>query len=89
LRRTLQRLTANTERLAVALLGQPTVRSRSELRWGAKGSLVVNIAGARAGRWYSFEEAVGGDMLDLVSFALACDSRAALAWARQWTGVAS
>lgn len=79
-------LAVSTEALALDLLGQPTTCTRTEMRFGAKGSLLVNIGGDRAGRWFSFELGRGGDALDLIAFAHNCDLRSALRWARQWTG---
>lgn len=47
------------------LLGEPNVvlSSKDELRFGAKGSLAVNL---KVGTWYSHEENVGGGVIDLV-----------------------
>src|SRR5262245_13079566 len=52
--------------ISVALLGEPTSRSRNEYRWGKRGSLWLNRSGADRGRWYDHEHGVGGDLLDLI-----------------------
>src|SRR5262245_60619361 len=54
------------EQISVALLGEPTSRSRNEYRWGKRGSLWLNRSGADRGRWYDHEHGVGGDLLDLI-----------------------
>jgi putative DNA primase/helicase len=68
-----------------ALLGAPTHRSRSELRWGRKGSLALAVAGAKAGLWHDYESGTGGDLLALVMRERGCGFRDAVAWARAWT----
>jgi len=68
-----------------ALLGKPTFRGRSELRWGRKGSLSLVIAGERAGLWHDYERGEGGDLLGLIQRSRGCDFRDAVAWARAWT----
>src|SRR5918992_1127012 len=59
----------HAEVIARALLGEPNkaLSTKAQLRYGANGSLAVNIAGQKAGTWYCFEppEASGG-MLDLI-----------------------
>lgn len=72
--------------LAQDLIGQPQVRGRNVWRFGAKGSLVVNVAGTRAGRWYSFEEGRGGDALDLIAWARRTSLSDAIGFARSWIG---
>lgn len=80
------RLSARIEALARDLLGEPSLRTARTWRFGRKGSLVVNVAGARVGRWYSFEAGRGGDALDLVAWARQTDVRGALSFARAWLG---
>lgn len=72
--------------VAQALLGEPSIVSRSEARWGRKGSLCVTLSGERAGLWFSHEDGKGGDMLDLAKHALGCDTHGAVLWARQHLG---
>jgi len=72
--------------VARAVLGEPTITSRTEARWGRKGSLALTIAGNRAGLWCSHESGEGGDLLDLVVYGLGVDMRAAIVWARDYLG---
>ncbi|MDH3475342.1 MAG: toprim domain-containing protein, partial [Rhodospirillales bacterium] len=74
------------EDLAVDLFGEPSKRTRNELRWGRKGSTAVKIGGCRAGSFWSFEADQGGSMLDAVAFALQRPFPEAIQWARQWLG---
>lgn len=63
-----RQLDARIDELARRLLGEPNraLSSRSQLRFGRNGSLAVEIAGARRGRWYDHEHKQGGGALDLV-----------------------
>ena len=60
-------LANRAEDISVALLGEPTSKSRKEYRWGKRGSLWLSRSGARRGRWYDHERGVGGDLLDLIA----------------------
>src|SRR5262245_34308593 len=55
------------EDISVALLGEPTSKSRHEYRWGEHGSLWLSRSGADRGRWYDYERGAGGDLLDLIA----------------------
>ena len=77
-------LRARAGEVGEALLGPPSYRSRSEFRWGRKGSFALAIAGPRAGLWYCHESGTGGDILGLVMRERRCDFAAALAWARDF-----
>lgn len=66
--------------VARALLGEPSSRTRTELRYGRRGSLAVHVDGERAGTWHDFEAGEGGGVLDLVRRERRCDTAAALAW---------
>ena len=68
-----------------ALLGKPTFRCRSELRWGRKGSLSLAIAGPKAGSWYDYELGTGGDILRLIQRERRCGFAEAVRFARAWT----
>ena len=50
-----------------ALLGEPTSKSRREMRWGSRGSLAVCIRGSKKGHFYDHEVGAGGDLLDLMA----------------------
>lgn len=62
-----QALIDRTEDIAVALLGEPTSRSRREYRYGRRGSLALGLIGLRRGHYTDFERSERGDMLDLVA----------------------
>ena len=66
--------------VASALLGEPSSRTRTELRYGRRGSLAVHVDGERAGTWHDFEAGAGGGVLDLVKRERRFDTAAALAW---------
>jgi len=69
-----------------ALLGKPTFRGRSELRWGRKGSLSLAIAGPKAGSWYDYESGTGGDILMLIQRERRCGFAEAVRFARDFLG---
>jgi putative DNA primase/helicase len=60
-------LEQRTEKVAHVLLGEPSSRTRRDLRWGRKGSLWVGCFGEYRGRWYDHERGEGGDLLDLIA----------------------
>ncbi|MBF0561461.1 MAG: hypothetical protein HQL37_05445 [Alphaproteobacteria bacterium] len=78
-------LRGQAESAAVALLGEPSSRSRSELRYGQHGSLSIAIASPKAGLWHDHSASEGGDILDLARRELGRD--AGLTWARSWLGL--
>jgi hypothetical protein len=51
------------EPVARIVWGEPSSETASELRWGSRGSRVVD---RRKGVWYNHEQDVGGGTLDLV-----------------------
>ena len=68
--------------------GEPNRRlslpERGELRWGAKGSLVVRIAPSpAAGAFYDFEADVGGGVLAFLRHEAGMDKGNALRWLRE------
>jgi putative DNA primase/helicase len=54
--------------LAILLVGHPNrlMSSKRQLRFGNKGSLSVEISGAKAGLWYDHESSEGGDLFSLI-----------------------
>ncbi|MBP6952113.1 MAG: toprim domain-containing protein, partial [Alphaproteobacteria bacterium] len=58
----------NMTSLAIDLLGEPNkhLGTRTTLRFGTRGSLVVNIAGDREGFWNDFETGEKGDIVSFV-----------------------
>jgi predicted P-loop ATPase/phage/plasmid primase-like uncharacterized protein len=75
--------------LARELLGEPnrTLSTASQLRFGTKGSVAVEIAGPDAGRWYDHEHGVGGDGLEMIRHHHGLANGAACDWARNWLGL--
>ncbi len=58
------------------------IHRKREWRIGAQGSLSVRADGC----WYSHEAGAGGDVMDLISYALSLDFKAALAFAKSFIG---
>ena len=83
------RLNERVADLARTLLGEPnrSLSNRSQLRFGNKGSIAVEIDGAERGRWYDHENGVGGDGLNLVSQTLGLANGAACDWSIEWLGL--
>jgi len=79
-------LSGRAEELALYLFGDPPKRTRAEMRWGRKGSLVVKISGPRRGSFRSWEEDRGGSMLDAIAFAQDIPIAEAVQWGRRWLG---
>ena len=68
--------------VARELLGQES-RERSsatEKHFPDHGGLFVNVG---KNEWYSHGNQTGGDVVNLIEFATACDFSAAVAWLRQ------
>lgn len=82
------RLNERIDDLAMLLLGEPNraLSSRTQLRFGTKGSLAVEIAGVNKGQWYDHEEGLGGDGLELVRHRKGLANGAAAEWASDWLG---
>jgi putative DNA primase/helicase len=81
-------LTTCVEDVCRQLLGRPARSTRSEWRWGRKGSLSVQIRGAKRGLWMDHENGEGGDMLDLIRREqCAGDWGCTLNWARRYVGL--
>lgn len=69
--------TALAEPVATALLGKPSSKSRTELRYGRRGSLKVDL---KRGTWRDFETGDGGGMIRLVMRERRCDRAGAMKW---------
>jgi hypothetical protein len=81
-------LSARVIDVVTELLGEPNPKlsSKSELRFGRKGSLVVKIAGAKVGAWFDHENGVGGDLLSLIRQRLGGTFQDAIEYSRQIIG---
>ncbi len=76
------------EPVARKLLGDPNrlQSSKTEWRFGSRGSLSIEIAGPRRGQWFDHEAGVGGGVLDLISRETGHKNGEALAWLRSEIG---
>ncbi len=81
-------LTGQIEALALSLAGEPSHRGRANLRFRAKGSLAVQIAGPKRGAWFDHESGDGGDPLGLIAHLQRVTMRDAYRWAQDWLGEA-
>ena len=77
--------------LAQELLGEPNaaLSTRSQLRFGRKGSVAIELDGEKRGQWFDHENGVGGDAMALVCNELGLANGAACAWAVDWLGLDS
>ncbi len=82
-------LRADAGSVAEALLGVPNkgLSTKHTLRWGSKGSLKLELRGAKRGIWHSKESDEGGDLLALIRQQHGCGFADAVAWARGQTGL--
>ena len=76
---------ALAEPVARALLGEPTSRTRAELRYGRRGSLSVRLD---TGAWFDHEAGEGGGVVALVERERRCSTREALEWLESARSVA-
>ena len=81
-------LRADVGGLAEALLGprNEAASTRNTWRWGSKGSLALEVQGARKGLWYSHEGQAGNDPLGLIRHARGGTFPETLKYARKWAG---
>ena len=51
------------------LQGEPNAKlsNATQLRYGKKGSLVINLSGTKQGTWHNFETGESGDLLSLIT----------------------
>ena len=87
LRALARHLDARAGEVATALLGEPTQRTRRTWRWGSKGSLALEVAGPKAGRWFDHERGEGGDMLALIARERRAGLSEAAGWGRRFLGL--
>jgi hypothetical protein len=84
-------LNAKTQsaRIANDILGRAneSLSSRTQLRYGKKGSRIVNISGNEAGKWYDFESGKGGNIYNLVMEERNCSFKDAYEYVRDFTGI--
>lgn len=75
--------------LAITLLGEPNhrLKSKTEMRWGRKGSLCLTVTGAKAGLWADHESGDGGDLFNLIQRERGGDFGDAIKYARDFCGM--
>ncbi len=66
--------------------GGPSRKTRTEFRFGNKGSLAVHVSGERAGQYYDFERQEGGSIFKLVQRELGFGRLEALEWSKRFLG---
>ena len=82
-------LTANIEEIAQKLaVGRLVKRFGRRLEIGSNGSIKIELWGAKRGSWYSHEAQEGGGPIQLVQHLAGLDYHGAIAWARDFTGIA-
>ncbi len=71
------------------LLGEPNrvLSTRSQLRYGSRGSLAMEIAGNKMGEWYDHENKIGGGILDLVQWKTGLSDGEAAKWLTSQLGL--
>lgn len=81
-------LNERIEALSHYFLGNPnrSLSTTSQIRYGNKGSLAIEISGDRAGRWFDHENGTGGDALELICRYQNLDRADACKWAKNWLG---
>jgi putative DNA primase/helicase len=74
------------EALAEVLLGPPNrqASTRRTLRFGAKGSVAVELTGKKRGVWFDHEAGAGGGPLQLIRHVHGSSIDEAITWARTW-----
>ena len=55
-----------------------------EVRFNTNGSLSISLSGSYAGLWRHFEYGIGGDVFDLIMWALGMSFIEAKHWAYMW-----
>ena len=72
--------------LSHEILGDPTSRSSTQLRFGRKGSVAVLVNGSQKGLYSNFETGVHGGPLKMVEEQLKLSPDEAKSWAKEWLG---
>jgi putative DNA primase/helicase len=84
-----RRLRERIRDLAEVLLGKPNraMSTRSNWRWGGKGSISIQVSGKDRGACVCFEDGWKGDPIGLIQREHRCDFKQAIAWAAGWLGI--
>jgi hypothetical protein len=82
-------LAEHAKRICRHLLGKPNehLSTKDQWRYGAKGSLAIEVAGDAAGTWFDHEAKTGGGILDLISREKGFSSGEVFAWLHDELGI--
>ncbi len=72
--------------LAIHFLGHPQQKSRSEWRYGTKGSMSIHVLGPKKGLYTNFETGQSGNAVTLIADQLGLTKKEAFKWGVQWLG---
>ncbi|HAU1234359.1 TPA: conjugative transfer relaxase/helicase TraI [Legionella pneumophila] len=83
-----QNLSDQAELVIESLLGEPNraLSSKTEYRYGTKGSLSICLSGEKRGVWHNFETKEKGNMLHLIQKTLNLNFKESLEYAAKFTG---
>ena len=70
--------------LAIHFLGHPKQKSRSEWRYGTKGSISIHVLGPKKGLYTNFETGQSGSAVALIADQLSLHKKEAFKWGIQW-----
>jgi putative DNA primase/helicase len=86
-----EELRAKSEEIFRLHLGEPnrSLSTKHQLRWGRKGSLVLNVTGDKAGLWYDHENEIGGDIIEFIRQQRGCSIGEAIDEALTYRGPSS
>jgi len=75
--------------IARRLLGEPNhqLSSRTQLRFGSKGSIAVEVAGSKAGTWYDHENQVGGSGWEMLRLKGGVANGEIIPWLKRELGI--
>jgi len=68
-------------------LGEPSGKTGKDLRWGAKGSLSLVLAGPKRGQWFDHEAGEGGDAVEWLTKRRGLSYVEALQWGADRYGI--
>lgn len=81
-------LAKDVRHVAMSLLGEPNhhLSNANQLRYGNRGSLVINLTGPKQGNWHNFESGESGDLLSLIKTELQLPFKETLHYGKSLVG---
>jgi putative DNA primase/helicase len=72
--------------IVVEFRGEPNraLSTRTEMRWGRRGSFSLQLVGPKAGQWFDHELGRGGDIIALIKLERDCNFVEAWQWAQRF-----